>query len=80
MARLFDITRETIVKLDKACLISERTMNITQFGLQKAVEMDQYYEVHQFFAEIFYTLCTAFLKASVAYSDQQQQQQQQPEE
>lgn len=70
MSRLVDFTKASIIKIDQTCSISQRTMNITQFGIQKAIEMDQHYEVHQFFAEIFYTLCTAFLKASVAYSEE----------
>ncbi|KAI8990176.1 hypothetical protein BDB01DRAFT_717981 [Pilobolus umbonatus] len=44
--------------------------NITTFGLAKAMELDEYYEVHQFFAELFYTGCTAVLQASKAYTEE----------
>lgn len=38
-------------------------------GIAKAIEIDQHYEVHQLFAEIFYTGCTALLKAGIAFAE-----------
>lgn len=72
MSRLFEITKLGITKIDEACSIRERTNNLTQAGIAKAIEMDQYYEVHQFVAEVFYTGCTAILKASIAYAEYDQ--------
>lgn len=70
MSRVFQITKDGLLKIDETCSIRERTLNLTSVGLSKAIELDQHYEVHQFFAEIFYTGCTAVLKASIAYAEQ----------
>jgi hypothetical protein len=68
MARLFEATKNGLQKLDETCSIRERTINITNVGIAKAIEIDQHYEVHQFFAEVFYTGCAALLKAGIAYA------------
>jgi hypothetical protein len=72
MSRLIEITKVSFTKIDETCSIRERTNHLTNAGIAKAIEMDQYYEVHQFFAEIFYTGCTAILKASIAYAEYDQ--------
>jgi hypothetical protein len=69
MSRLFEVTKTGLQKLDETCSIRERTLNITNVGIAKAIEIDQHYEIHQFFAEIFYTGCTALLKAGIAYAE-----------
>ncbi|KAI8647767.1 hypothetical protein BD408DRAFT_407789 [Parasitella parasitica] len=72
MSRLFQMTKIGFSKIDEKCSIRERTINLTSAGIAKAIEMDQYYEVHQFFAELFYTGCTAVLKAGIAYAEYDQ--------
>ncbi|KAG2193578.1 hypothetical protein INT47_006644 [Mucor saturninus] len=69
-SRAFQLTKDGLLKIDETCSIRERTLNLTSVGLSKALELDKHYEVHQFFAEIFYTGCTAVLKASIAYAEQ----------
>lgn len=69
MSRFIEITKIGFSKIDETCSIRERTSNLTNAGIAKAIEMDQYFEVHQFFAEIFYTGCTAILKAGIAYAE-----------
>ncbi|CEP10082.1 hypothetical protein [Parasitella parasitica] len=69
MSRLLELTKIGFAKIDETCSIRERTINLTSAGISKAIEMDQYYEVHQFFAELFYTGCTAVLKAGIAYAE-----------
>lgn len=69
VSRIFQATKDSLQKIDETCSIRERTINLTSVGIAKAIELDQHYEVHQFFAEIFYTGCTAILKASVAYAE-----------
>ncbi|KAG1069960.1 hypothetical protein G6F42_026193 [Rhizopus arrhizus] len=72
MSRLIEITKIGFSKIDETCSIRERTSNLTNAGIAKAIEMDRYYEVHQFFAEVFYTGCTAILKAGIAYAEYDQ--------
>ncbi|GAA5813950.1 hypothetical protein MFLAVUS_007440 [Mucor flavus] len=72
MTRAFQMARDGLIKIDETCSIRERTLHITSAGLSKAIELDQHYEVHQFFAEIFYTGCTAVLKAGIAYAEEDQ--------
>lgn len=69
MSKVFQLTKDVLLKLDETCSIRERTMNLTSVGISKAIELDQHYEVHQFFAELFYTGCTAILKAGIAYAE-----------
>lgn len=69
LSRVFQITKDGLLKIDETCSIRERALNLTSVGLSKAIEIDQHYEVHQFFAEIFYTGCTAVLKAGIAYAE-----------
>ncbi|KAG2230772.1 hypothetical protein INT48_001674 [Thamnidium elegans] len=73
MTRVLQIARDGLIKIDETCSIRERTLHITSAGLSKAIELDQHYEVHQFFAEIFYTGCTAVLKAGIAYAEEENQ-------
>lgn len=73
MARIFEIAKDGLIKIDETCSIRERTLNITSAGLTKAIELDQYYEVHQFFAEVFYTGCTAVLKAGIAFAEEEEE-------
>ncbi len=70
MSRILQATKEGLLKIDEKCSIRERTLNLTSVGISKAIELDQHYEVHHFFAEIFYTGCSAILKASIAYAEQ----------
>jgi hypothetical protein len=69
MSKVYQVTKDGLSKIDETCSIRERTMNLTTVGISKAIELDQHYEVHQFFAEIFYTGCTAILKAGIAYAE-----------
>ncbi|OBZ88205.1 hypothetical protein A0J61_03753 [Choanephora cucurbitarum] len=57
------------IKIDQACCLQERATRIAHLGLEKAIEMDQHYKAHQWVAEVFYTGCTAILKAGVAYAE-----------
>lgn len=70
LSRAFQFTKDGLLKIDETCSIRERTLNLTSVGVSKALELDKHYEVHQFFAEVFYTGCTAILKASIAYAEQ----------
>ncbi|KAI9480843.1 MAG: hypothetical protein EXX96DRAFT_538076 [Benjaminiella poitrasii] len=69
MSRCLQMTKYSIIKIDQVCSIRERTINIAHYGIARAIEIDQHYEVHQFFAEVFYTTFTAVLKAGIAYSE-----------
>ncbi|KAG1049259.1 hypothetical protein G6F46_008759 [Rhizopus delemar] len=61
-----------LLKVDETCSIRERAINITQLGLAKAIELDEHYEVHHIFAELFYTGCAALLKANAAYNQSEE--------
>jgi hypothetical protein len=63
------LAKSSMYKVDEVCSIRQRTWNIATYGVVKATEIDKHYEVHQFFAEAFYTGCTALLKAGIAYSE-----------
>ncbi|EIE83321.1 hypothetical protein RO3G_08026 [Rhizopus delemar RA 99-880] len=41
-------------------------------SLAKAIELDEHYEVHHIFAELFYTGCAALLKANAAYNQSEE--------
>lgn len=69
MSKLIQMTKESLLKIDESYSIRKRAYNISTLGLAKAMELDEYYEVHQFFAELFYTGCTAILKAGKAYAE-----------
>ncbi|KAI8991974.1 hypothetical protein BDF20DRAFT_847575 [Mycotypha africana] len=69
MSRLLEMMKYALIRLDETCSVRERTYNLTYAGLAKAIEMDEHFKVHQFFAEIFYTGCTAILKAGIAYAE-----------
>jgi hypothetical protein len=69
MSNAMEVTKAGLVKIDETCSIRKRSWNIASFGVSKAVEMDKHYQVHQFFAEVFYTSCAAMLKASIAYAE-----------
>lgn len=69
MSKVMQATKDGLLKIDETCSIRERTLNLTSVGISKAIELDQHYEVHQFFAELFYTGCSAILKASIAYAE-----------
>ncbi|KAI7903649.1 uncharacterized protein BX663DRAFT_551338 [Cokeromyces recurvatus] len=72
MAKCLQLTKYGLIKLDEICSIRERAANITHYGIAKAIEIDQHYEIHQIFAEVFYTACTAILKAGIAYAEHDQ--------
>ncbi|ORE23015.1 hypothetical protein BCV71DRAFT_170629 [Rhizopus microsporus] len=65
---LSELIIQAAIKSAIALKKSPLPSNITQNGIAKAIELDEHYEVHQFFAELFYTGCTALLKASAAYN------------
>ncbi|KAG0168285.1 hypothetical protein DFQ28_008754 [Apophysomyces sp. BC1034] len=55
--------------VDETCKIRERAWGIASQGVAKAIEVDQYYEIHQTLTEVVCTGCTALLKAGIAYSE-----------
>ncbi|CAO3695515.1 unnamed protein product [Rhizopus stolonifer] len=71
IAKLIQVAKIGLVKVDETCLIKERAIRISQVGLAKAIELDEHYEVHQFLAELFYTGCAALLKANAAYQEEE---------
>ncbi|CEG65207.1 hypothetical protein RMATCC62417_02038 [Rhizopus microsporus] len=60
---------DSIQSIDEKHQIRKRTWDLAATGVNKAIQIDRQYEIHQLVSEAVYTGFAAFIKAGMAYAE-----------
>ncbi|KAF8924521.1 hypothetical protein EDD21DRAFT_86142 [Dissophora ornata] len=65
----FHATRLILSKVDERFQLQERVWQLSKQSLEKAIELDEQYSIHQFITETFFAAITGLVKAGIAYKE-----------